>query len=226
MGLLDGEAGLHLVREALEGVIEPTTASVVLFDALELGGAETLPGSPEELLAFVRGPLCRVVEVRIGAHEATDVVQRIETTIERITHGMPVRDMAGTTLELPIGSGPVRVLVLSRSSSLAIRLRAALGGLMIAVKNAANEAEARSVERGLDPQIVIVDAMEPWADTDPIVPFLETCPGTTTRILWGEEQSVGRLIARKAAAKKTPLTTVERREGVEPLLDLVRSRQS
>src|SRR5262245_11434020 len=124
----DGVAGLHLIREALEGVIEPSTASSVVFEALEMRGSETLPDGLEELRAFVRGPLRKITEQRVGAAVAEEVIEQIERTFGRIEKGHPTRqDTMGATLELPIGGGPVKVLVVSRSSGLAVRLRAGLG---------------------------------------------------------------------------------------------------
>ena len=226
MSPFDGEAGLHLIREALEGVIEPTSASVVLFDALEVGGSERLPDGLDELLDFVRGPLRRVTEERIGVAAAEEVLGRIESTFERIAKGYPTsRDGMGVTLELPVGGGPVKVLVVSRSSGLAVRLRASLGGLHIQVANSSTPGVARQKAAALQPDVVVVDAVNPIDDLDAILDVLVDLGDTVTRVLWGDEQAAGSRLKRRAVNRKTPLTTVERREGVEPMLDLIRSRQ-
>jgi hypothetical protein len=225
MGLLDGEAGLHLVREALEGVIEPTAASAALFDALEVQGSERLPANAEELIAFVQGPLHIVVGRRLGTTGADEIVQRIEQTIKRVVKGLPLRHGgAATTLEIMVGTGPVRVLVLSRRSTLAVRLRAALGGMQVQVTSADGESSARDAVEAHDPEIVVIDALSPIGDADSVMEFLAHLPATTTSVLWGEEQSFGRDLKHRAVPRRQKLTTVERSEGVNPLLDLIRSR--
>jgi hypothetical protein len=226
MSPFDGEAGMYLIREALEGVIEPSTASGIVFEALEAAGANDLPDGLPALLAFVRGPLATVLGKRVGGAIADEVTERIEQTFERIDAGYPTsRSDMGSTLELPIGGGPVKVLVVSRSSGLAVRLRAVLGGFTTQIANAATPSAAREKAAGLVPDLVIVDAAEPIDEIDALLDVLVDLGGTTTRVLWGEEQPAGARLKRAAANRKTPLTTVDRREGVETLLDLIRSRQ-
>ncbi len=226
MGLVDGEAGLHLVREALEGMIEPTAASAALFEALEAQGSDDLPGSGTELLDFVRGPLRTVVERRIGTAGADEIVQHMESTVERVEKGLPLRSGgAATTLEINIGTGPVRVLSLSTSTSLAVRLRAALGGMQVHVVSASNVEQAEAKGAKLDPDVVVVDATAPITDdADALMAFLGKVKNTSTSVIWGEELSFGRTLKHEAVQRRVNLTTVERAEGVDLLLDLIRSR--
>jgi hypothetical protein len=227
MGLVDGEAGLHLVREALEGMIEPTAASAALFEALERQGADELPGSSAELLDFVRGPLRAVVERRIGNTGADEIVERVERTVQRVESGLPLRNGgAATTLEINVGTGPVRVLSLSKSTSLAVRLRAALGGLQVHVVSASDLARAATTGAKHDPDVVVIDATAPITDdADGVMTLLSKLKPTSTSVLWGEELAFGRTLKHEAVQRRLKLTTVERSEGVDLLLDLIRSRQ-
>jgi hypothetical protein len=226
MGLVDGEAGLHLVREALEGIIEPTAASAALFEALERQGADDLPGSAAELMDFVRGPLYAVVERRIGTTGADEIVDRMDRTVKRVESGMPLRGGgAATTLEINVGTGPVRVLSLSKSTSLAVRLRAALGGLQVHVVSASDLSEAETKGAKHDPDVVVIDATAAITDdAEGVMTFLSRLKPTSTSVLWGEELSFGRTLKHEAVQRRVKLTTVERSEGVDLLLDLIRSR--
>jgi len=142
-----------------------------------------------------------------------------------VIQGLPLRQSgAATTLEINVGTGPVRVLVLSRSASIAVRLRAALGGLQVHVSSASDATSAREVGAKYDPEVVVIDALAPIADADTVMLFVEALPPTSTSVLWGEEQAFGRQMKHEAVQRRVKLTTVERSEGVEPVLDLIRSR--
>lgn len=225
MGLLEGESGLLLVREVLESAIESGTASAALFDALEVDANEHLPRSVEELIAFVRGPLRIVVGRRAPGSDPDRVIADIEAAIQSTLEGRPRRGAAGATLEIHVGTGPVRVLVLSQSSSIAVRLRASLGGLTIRVASAATTAEAAEVTASLRPEVIVIDALHPVGEVDAVLDFVQTLPATSTTMLWGEEQPIGRQLELRAVERRLNLTTVERSEGVDPLLDVIRSRQ-
>ncbi|MBW2463996.1 MAG: hypothetical protein JRH11_20275 [Deltaproteobacteria bacterium] len=225
MGLLDGESGLLLVREVLEEAIESTTASALLFDALEVDANEHLPRSVDELFAFVRGPLRIVVGRRLHDGDPAQVIADIEDAIQAAVEGRLRPTVEGRpTLEIFVGTGPVRVLVLSKSSGVAIRLRASLGGLQINVANAATPKEAAALTEDLDPVVVIIDALAPVGGVDEVLDYVQTLPATTTTLLWGEEQPIGRQIELRAVERGVNLTTVERSEGVQPVLDVIRSR--
>jgi hypothetical protein len=224
---LEGEAGLHLIREAIEGVVAPKMAAAILFDALELEGSDSLPSSKDALLAFVLGSLRAVVIRRLGTAEASEVVQRIKKTVETVSEaGDGGRVSSVATLEIEVGTGPVRVLVLSKTTSMAVRLRAALGGFQIQVASASDTGAARTVGKRLDPEIIVIDADAPISDADGVMLFIETLPMTSTSVLWGEDQTFGRTLKHEAVQRRVKLTTVDRSEGVDPVLDLIRSRHA
>jgi len=56
---------VQLVRETLEGIVEPSVATSVLFDSLSVWG-RGIPQGPSEVLELVRGPLKDMLHRRIG----------------------------------------------------------------------------------------------------------------------------------------------------------------
>ena len=112
----------------------------------------------------------------------------------------------------------------STRSSIAVRLRAALGGIQIQVVSAADVPTAQTAATKENPEVIVIDALAPISDPDAVMDFLAALPQTTTSVLWGEEQPFGRDLKHQAVQRRLKLTTVERSEGVDPVLDLIRSR--
>lgn len=221
---IDGETGMYLIREALEGLIEPRVASSVIFEALERGGVERLPSDAEGLLSFIQGPLQQATEERVGESTAGDVVDRLTEVLERALR-RPDQAAQSRTVEVPAGAGPVRVLVMGRGTSLAVRLRAALGGDRVAVGAATALPAAEHLVTNLNPELVVLDAVDPIQDsTEALVSLLRGLSPACTRLVWGREQPWAERMAETLESAGVPFTPVDRREGVDPLLDLIRSR--
>jgi len=221
---IDGETGMYLIREALEGLIEPRVASSVIFEALELGGVEQLPSDGDELLGFIRGPLQRATADRVGESTAGDVVDRLSEVLERALK-RPDAAAQSRTVEVPAGAGPVRVLVMGRGTSLAVRLRASLGGDRVAVGAATALPAAEHLIANLNPELVVLDAVDPIQSTvDEVSGLLARLPPACTRLIWGREQAWADRMAEALDSAGSSFTPVDRREGVDPLLDLIRSR--
>lgn len=221
---IDGETGMYLIREALEGLIEPRVASSVIFEALERGGIDALPSDGERLLDFIRGPLRSTTAERVGSSSADDVVERLADVL-RTALSAPEAATGARTVEVLPGAGPVRVLVMGRGSSLAVRLRAALGGDRVAVGAATALPAAEHMATNLRPELVILDAVDPLQDpVEAIVAMLRSLPSGTTRLVWGGEQPWAGRVSSALDAASISYTPVDRREGVDPLLDLIRSR--
>lgn len=221
---IDGETGMYLIREALEGLIEPRIASSVIFEALERGGVVELPSDADELLGFIKGPLRAATTDRVGAASAADAVDRLTEVLQRALK-RPEAAAQSSTVEVPAGAGPVRVLVLGRGTSLAVRLRASLGGDRVAVGAATALSAAEHLIQNLNPELVVLDAVDPIQDSvDGLVSLLGGLPPVCTRLVWGREQPWAERIADSLDAASVSFTPVDRREGVDPLLDLIRSR--
>jgi hypothetical protein len=93
------------------------------------------------------------------------------------------------------------------------------------VVGAASSVRARLEGRGA-PDVVLVDATDfPPVEPDELATALATGPSTLVRVLWGADLPYGRGVVAAATARGVALIALERAHGVEPLLDLVRSRR-
>jgi hypothetical protein len=224
---IDGETGMYLIREALEGLIEPRVASSVIFDALERGGIDALPSEAAKLIGFIEGPLRAATTDRVGSSTADDVVERL-TGLLRTAMATPAGASGPgdvRTVEVPVGAGPVRVMVLGRGSALAVRLRAALGGDRVAVGASTAVPAAEHMATTLRPEIIVLDAVDPVQDpVDSVAEMLARVPGKGTHLVWGREQPWASKISHALDERGIPFTPIDRLEGVDPLLDLIRSR--
>lgn len=221
---------LRLVRESLEAVVSPTIVSSVIFEALdEIGGQ--LPDGADAVRAFADGALRRALARRLGedAHAIIDdVVAMLATIAPRRAEEPPARRRDGdVTREVFLGAGPVVVLVVAGATDFGARLLAALGPDRVA------PLPTPSLER-LDeqvliaaPPVVLVDAAN-FASIEPerLADALAALPATTVRAIWGADLPYGAAVLRALVERGASATPFDRREGIEPVLDLVRSRRS
>ena len=76
------------------------------------------------------------------------------------------------------------------------------------------------------PPIVIVDASDiPAIPQRVLMRRLAALPSTTACVVWGRELPYGRVLAEATEASGRAWITLEKKEGIAPLLDLVRSRR-
>lgn len=156
------------------------------------------------------------------------MIDDVLTMIGMLTPSGPgaVRRSGETTREVFVDARPVIVIVVASGASFASRLQGALGATRVIPVPAATVERMDEQLRVAAPQIVLVDA----ADFAPIEPerlavFLEKLPATTVRAIWGADLPYGGAVLRAMMARSAHATPLDRREGIEPLLDLVRSRQ-
>jgi len=230
---------LRIVRESLEGVVAPSLQSTVMFEALESHGRE-LPRTTEELLTFVRSSLQDALVKRVGHREASAVVARIEQllrTAPTLTppgglfdtrtppSGIRHRDRDVTT-EIAIAREPVVVLVIASGGSMVQRLHAALGRSRVSGVSANDLERVRSVTSSYVPPIVLVDATDfPAINPAEVASVLIALPSTTACGVWGADLPYGRSIVLAMAGAESPAVAFTRGEGVEPMLDLIKSRR-
>jgi hypothetical protein len=220
----NAELGLYLVREELSSVVEDNVAGSLLFGALELGRLDDLPADAEALVEFVRGPLRDVTSRRIGEARAHQVCERIARILEK---GMDRKfgDAATRrTAKLELGSGPLTVLVISRGP-LAVWLRVALAPDFVDVRSLAGLSTSKGLLERLTPALVIVDAGEALHEEPGAVAAWLGGLLPEARVLWGTDSPWATDLCATLDRKGVEYVPVDRREGVEPLLDLVRSRK-
>ena len=235
----------RLLREALEGVVAPALVSPLLFEALEPYGAR-LPSGPEGLLEMARGPLAAAVAKRIGPEEADELVQRAERlvahaqsvrpptptpepslrTSKTFSRPNPARDRDSTAL-VPTTADAVRVLVVADGAGLALRLDAALGAARVSARSLASLPALRDhLGHHGSPSLLLVDASDfPAIAPDELVAAMRLGPTTMIRAVWGAELPYGRSVISAAGGAESSLLGLDRAHGVDPLLDLIRSRR-
>jgi len=77
----------------------------------------------------------------------------------------------------------------------------------------------------LRPEIIVLDAVDPVQDpVDSVAEMLARVPGNGTHLVWGREQPWASKISQALDARGIRFTPIDRLEGVDPLLDLIRSR--
>ena len=76
------------------------------------------------------------------------------------------------------------------------------------------------------PPIFLLDASDAAPiEAQRLLMTAEQLPDTTVCVLWGSELPYGRTLAKAVAAQQRSWVVLELREGISPLLDLVRSRR-
>jgi hypothetical protein len=212
-----------LVREALEGVLSPPTAASTLFAALD---GTSVPTDRASVIRFVDGPLRSVLVQRLGKSEAAGVVDRILMPLEASTRpGANRRVDEDKTKALPLSTHAVPVTIVSETSGLANRLRAALGTDLIDVSATASAADA--VAQQPEAAIVVLDASDfPPSTVDAVAGALRLLPETTACVVYAAELPFGQRALKALALANRDAVAIARADGVDPLLDLVCARRS
>ncbi len=219
---------IRLVRETLEGVLHPSTASTVFFEAISEGGG-ALPTNAQETLALVRGPLLERLGDRIGEPEARTVIDQLERMLIAVGGAPPKRvsrnDEITQNLELSVDVVPV--FVLSGTPKLADKLRAVVGPhLLTAVVIGDADTLALRLQQ-LAPGFVLIDGSEfPAIEPGVLGRTLQRLPAHVIKALWGADLPYGQSVLAEAQQLGFRMTPFDRAEGIEPLIDVIRSRRA
>ncbi|MEZ4337399.1 MAG: hypothetical protein R3B82_12320 [Sandaracinaceae bacterium] len=220
------------MRETLEGVVEPSVATSVLFESLSRWG-RGVPKGPEQVLELVRGPLRELLERRIGP-EAEPALATLIAQLEELVGSDdleveidlddPEADQA-MTAQMYAVSVPVVVLVVAGYREFATRLVMALGGERVHTLTVGDIEELRRTTFSANPQIVVIDAAQPAAIRPAdLARAILGLPDRVISFVWGEETSYGRELRVRIDQLGASTLYLDRTEGIEPLLDLVLSR--
>jgi len=223
---------IRLIRETLEGVLHPSTASTVFFEALqETGGA--LPSTPDEVRALVRGPISRGLAGRIGEDAAASLLAQLHQMLEAIApaggrrprkrpsrHDEPTQSLTLSEETLP-------VYVLSGSRAFADQLKATLGPRIMSAVLALDSEMLRARLGQVPPAIVLIDASDfPAIEPTDLVEQLAPLPAHVLKAVWGADLPYGQSVLDAGQRRGVGLTPFDRREGAEPLMDVIRSRRA
>lgn len=227
-------AELMLVREVLEGVVSPTVATALLFEALEETQSSP-PSSLEEMRLFALGPLDSAVRRKVRGADAAEIAHRVDALFTRSIEGdglaidvefeAEAASDVTATAQMTTVKRPVPVLVISSQTTFAERLRACLGEDRVealAVSDAGGLTRAMFAHA---PVFVVVDAATAVPiDEAVLTSALMRLPDNTTPVLWASETQCGQDLERRAEREGVRFVSIARGHGIEPLLDLVLSR--
>lgn len=226
---------VQLVRETLEGIVEPAIATSVLFESLSRWG-KGVPEGAEEVLQLVRGPLAELLEARLGPAargalaeleaQLGDLVQpEMDVDVEIDLDDDSADDPNEMTTQMAAVKVPVKVLVMAGYGQFAQRLNAAIGAERChAVTVSSVEELTRTVFR-LSPQIVVIDASQPAAiRAQDLSQAIKGLPDAMLSFVWSADSHYGRDLRSQLLQMGCDTMFLDRREGIEPLLDLVLSR--
>lgn len=229
-------AELVLLREALEGVVSPEVATALLFDALEISGRRP-PQSLEEMRTFAEDALAEAVRRKVRDGEASQILKLVDDLFERAIEGDGVAidvevdpeawsdEKPCATTQMATVQRPVPVVVLAAEGAFAERLTACLGDDRVYAVAVADEAAFRKAVFAYSPLLVLLDATRPVPIPEgPLAKALRGLPDTAMPVLWGAESEWARAAVPGLEAAGVSMVTLERREGIEPLLDLVLAR--
>jgi hypothetical protein len=221
-----------MVREVLEGVVSPTVATALLFEALESSG-QAPPGSVEEMRSFAKGPLNEAVRRRIRDSDASEIRERVDVLLARaLDVGSLELDVdvdgedGAATAQMTVVRDPVPVVVLSARPAFAERLVACLGDDRVETIAVSDEAALSKAVFAHSALVVVLDGVAPApVDGAALAAALRRLPNGATTILWASETEAGAALRAELDRAGAPVVTLGRADGIEPLLDLVLSRR-
>lgn len=219
---------VRLIRETLEGVLHPSAASALFFEALEQH-PQGMPTSPPEALALVRGPIAALLDARVGEDAAASVVEQLNAMLGTLAGGAKGRKSTSRhdmpTAATPISDESVLVFVLSATRDFAARLKAALGPRLIVTVPVADEPTFVDRLGQISPAVVVIDASQfPAIEPAALVEHLARVPSHVVKAVWGTDLAYGQRVLDAALRRGVTLTPFDRTEGIAPLMDVIRSR--
>ncbi|MEM9193604.1 MAG: hypothetical protein AAGF12_30800 [Myxococcota bacterium] len=224
------------IRRIIEGVLSPSRTSTVLFEALAAHGDE-IPRNDHDVRALVRGPLRSALSNRVGEEQTNSLIEVIESALSEVLDPdaaapTPIPDEPPTmaaldpdaTAAFPLASAPVEVAVVAGGRGFADRLAMALGPRRVAPRAVSGAAQLKSLTP--EPAIVIVDGTDFTAiEPDVWARLFTQLPPTTVVVVWAAGLPYGRTTVEALTIASVDAIALKRTEGIEPLLDLIRSRR-
>jgi hypothetical protein len=224
-----------ILREVLERDMSPSAVSAVLFEALSGHGSD-VPSTTEGLRVLARDSLRPALGKRLDGTRVESLMERVYEALDdedaepevSILKGLSTAPPnagreADTTRAVPTTSTPVNVLVVAGGNAFERRLASALGPARVAPATAGT---LRDIQRYRKSAIVLVDATSfpPIEPTD-LADELAGLPETTAKCIWGADLPYGRSVLSAIEPIGISVVSITRGEGIEPLLDLIRSRR-
>jgi hypothetical protein len=221
---------IRLIRETLEGVLHPSTASTVFFEALQASGG-ALPTTPEQLATLVRGPLRRGLAERVGEDRGAEILDQLELMLAALGSKGRARRRPSRhdqpTAAVTLSDVSLRVFVLSGGAAFGEQLKASLGPQVMSLVPVVDADTLRIRLDQVPPSMVLLDGGDfPAIEPEDLVTQLSPLPAEVVKAVWGADLPYGQRVLDAAQRRGLGLTPFDRSEGVAPLLDLIRSRRA
>lgn len=121
--------------------------------------------------------------------------------------------------------GRVRVLLLCGTARLEEQLGAMLGDTLVPLPVRRTHQVAEALKH-LAPALIVVDADDPVDQPARVAAILDVVSRKVTSVVWAADGAWGRGLARSLDTESFGrVNMLSRRDGIAPLLDLVRSRR-
>jgi hypothetical protein len=227
----------NLLPTGAEGLLDMVRGPLAEVVSRRIGGVEAdeVVRRAEQLIAGASGGLdttrrpiapARERERQTAPPPVPDDARRRGSTATSTLPPPTGRERDATEL-VPTTRDAVTVLVVAGGGGLALRLTASLGSRRVAPFVLGTLTAIRDYLSGVGaPNILLVDA----TDFPPIAPeelslVLRRGPRTMVRAIWGADLPYGRSLVATVDQATVPVVGLERSHGVDPLLDLIRSRR-
>jgi len=229
---------LRRVRETLDDHLSPARARAALFDAFREWGPE-IPSTRGELIRFVRGPLRRVLDGRVGTRESLPILMEVENALAVVdsaddeplsphpsSRPPPPSSAADTTRALNPMQEAVRVVVVSSTPAFAGTLELSFGSHELDVSSVSDVETLRFAVRDRV-HLLVVDGAEPLrVEPTRLAGDLDGLAADTWLTIWGADLPYGAELAHALEAGGVEHVPLRADEGIGPLVDLVRSRRA
>lgn len=217
------------MRETLEGVLHPSTASTLFFEAINSAGG-ALPKDAGEALELVRGPIYEGLLDRIGEAEAKATISGLERMLVAIQGETQKKRKSRNdeiTQNVQLSEASLPVYVLAGSTELGTKLAAVVGPKLMSCLHVP---DARTLVERLEmvpPGFVLIDGSEfPAIEPSDLASALSKLDEHMVKAVWGADLPYGQSVLASAQAVGVKMTPFDRREGIEPLIDVIRSRRA
>lgn len=219
---------LMVIREVLEGMLAPDVAAAVLFTALDSLPEE--PSSRDGWAGFVGGPLRDALRDRAGEEVAGDLIGRIGLILGSnnapvTTEERPQRRSQAPTGRYPTTKGPTRTLVVAAGGRLARLLKVALGNQIVPMVLNDPRRLAAFVD-DFAPMLLIVDVTDPARFLPSLPELSSSLDPEVIAVIWDEGTETGKALTEGFEAAGRRWVWVNRHEGADPIIDLVRASRS
>jgi len=232
-GSFERDIHLQVIREALEGVVQPKIATEALFEALTDYEPEEL-ADPDTLYTMLTMHLRASLERRVGAEPANAAIEHVAAVLERILAPSAAASEsdrttqefeAHATLEIMRGTGPVQLVVCAAGPRLAKHLMAAVGANRVTTATVRNSYETKIVVEEMEPEIFVFDGANlPSDEPDALAAAVKSASANMWIVVWSSDMPEERALMAAFEKRGVPATSFDREEGVGPLIDLIRSR--